>query len=216
MEFRKVLALRGPSIRANFPVLEAWVDIGEFETKPSDQIPGFNERLTAWLPTMIEHRCSIGQRGGFFERLRRGTYMGHILEHTTLELETLSGVDVSFGRARGTSEVGVYKIVVEYIEETLGRECLETAHRLLMAAVADQPFDVAGEVARLRALAQQRCLGPSTGGIVRAAEARGIPVRRLDSEAWRNWATARASGGSSPRKPTAPAPWRRRSPKTKS
>ena len=80
MEFRKVLALRGPSVWASFPVLEAWVDLGELD-KPSNEFPGFNDRLMAWMPTMIEHRCSIGHRGGFFQRLRNGTYLGHVLDH---------------------------------------------------------------------------------------------------------------------------------------
>ena len=93
MEFRKVLALRGPNIWANFPVLEAWVDLGDLD-KPSNEIPGFNERLVSWMPTMIEHRCSVGKRGGFFQRLSRGTYPGHILEHVTLELQSLAGVEV--------------------------------------------------------------------------------------------------------------------------
>ena len=94
MEFRKVLALRGPNYWANFPVLEAWVDLGELQDASSDELPGFNDRLMSWLPTMIEHRCSIGHRGGFFERLRRGTYQAHILEHVALELQ-------SSGRLRG-------------------------------------------------------------------------------------------------------------------
>jgi len=181
MELRKVLALRGPNIWANYPVLEAWVDLGPFEYRPSNVIEGFNERLMAWMPTMIEHRCSIGERGGFFERLRRGTWLGHILEHVTLELQSLAGTPVGFGRARETSEVGVYRVVIEYIEEDLARECLATAHRLLMAAVNNESFDVASELQRLRAFKQQICLGPSTGGIVATAKARGIPVRRLTS-----------------------------------
>ena len=73
MKFRKVLALRGPNIWARFPVLEAWVDLEELKDSPSNDLPGFNDRLMAWLPTMIEHRCGLGYRGGFFERLRRGT-----------------------------------------------------------------------------------------------------------------------------------------------
>jgi cyanophycin synthetase len=182
MEFRKVLALRGPNIWANFPVLEAWVDLKELKDSPSDILPGFNERLMAWLPTMIEHRCSIGERGGFFERLRRGTYQGHILEHVTLELQSLAGVPTGFGRARETSEDGVYKVAIEYVEEELCRACMETGRRMLDAAVKDLPFDVTAEVAKLRELAQQVCLGPSTGAIVRAAVKRGIPVRRLNSE----------------------------------
>ena len=69
MEFRKVLALRGPNIWANFPVLEAWVDLKELKDQPSDNLPGFNDRLMTWLPNLVEHRCSIGERGGFFQRL---------------------------------------------------------------------------------------------------------------------------------------------------
>ncbi len=181
MEFRKVLALRGPNVWANFPVLEAWVDLGELKDSPSDEIPGFNDRLMAWLPTMIEHNCSVGERGGFFVRLRRGTYQAHILEHVTLELQELAGVPVGFGRARETAEDGVYKVVVECEEETLARECLAAARELCLAAVYDRPFDVPGTVDRLRKVAQRHCLGPSTGAIVEAARKRKIPARRLNA-----------------------------------
>ena len=181
MEFRKVLALRGPNLWANFPVLEAWVDLGELD-KPSTELPGFNERLMSWMPSMIEHRCSIGQRGGFFQRLCNGTYLGHVLEHVTLELQCLAGTDAGFGKARETSEKGVYKVVVEYIEETVGRECLAMARELCLAAVYDRPFEVAKGIERLRDLAQQVCLGPSTRAIVQAAQARNIPYRRLNTE----------------------------------
>ncbi len=181
MEFRKVLALWGPSIWASFPVLEAWVDLGELD-KPSNEFPGFNDRLMSWMPTMIEHRCSIGTRGGFFQRLRNGTYLGHILEHVTLELQSLTGADVGFGKARETSETGVYRVVIEYGDETVGRECLATARELLMAALEDRPFNVAAEIERLRNLAHEVCLGPSTRAIVEAVSARGVPYRRLNND----------------------------------
>ncbi len=181
MEIRKVLALRGPNIWANKPVLEAWVDLGPFKDTSSDEMPGFNDRLMGWLPSLVEHRCSVGERGGFFQRLRRGTYLAHILEHVTLELESLAGTPVGFGRARETSEDGVYKVAVAYKEEELGRACLATGHRLCLAAVHDTPFDVAAEVQKLRELAYDVCLGPSTNSIVQAAVARGIPFRRLNS-----------------------------------
>jgi cyanophycin synthetase len=181
MEFRRVLALRGPNIWADFPVLEAWVDLGELKDRPSNEIPGFNDRLMTWLPTMIEHRCSIGERGGFFERLRRGTYPAHILEHVTLELQTLAGTPVGFGKARETSEEGVYRVIVRYQEENVGRECLAAARELLLAAIHDRPFDVPAMIDRLRDFAQDECLGPSTRSIVDAARARGIPVRRLNA-----------------------------------
>ncbi len=182
MEFRKVLALRGPNIWANSPVIEAWVDLKHLKDTASNAVAGFNDRLMSWLPTMIEHECSEGHRGGFFVRLREGTYPAHILEHVTLELQCLAGTPVGYGRARETSEPGVYKVVFKYKDETLARACLETARRLILAALEDQPFDVAAEVEALRTLKQEVCLGPSTSAIVEAARARGIPFRRLNTE----------------------------------
>lgn len=180
MDFRKVQALRGPNIWANFPVLEAWVDLGDFKDKSSEEIPGFNERLMTWLPTMIEHRCSVGERGGFFQRLRRGTYFAHILEHVSIELQTLAGHEVGFGRARETSEDGVYKVAVEYQEEEVARETLKVARELILAAAHGKDFNVSQEIERLKELVQDVGLGPSTKSIVNAAKARGIPWRRLN------------------------------------
>ena len=84
MEIKSIRALRGPNQWTAKTVLEAIVDLGRLEEFPSDTLPGFNERIMEWLPTMIEHRCSIGTRGGFFQRLRTGTWMGHVLEHVTI------------------------------------------------------------------------------------------------------------------------------------
>jgi cyanophycin synthetase len=182
MEFQKVRALRGPNLWANFPVLEAWVDLGPLKDSPSDELPGFNDRLTAWLPSLVEHRCSVGTRGGFFERLRRGTYQAHILEHVALELQTLAGTPVGFGRTRETSTEGVYKVALEYEEEDLAREALEVARRLCLAAVHDQPFDVSAEVEHLRELARRLCPPPGTAAVLQAARARRVPVWRVNGE----------------------------------
>ena len=100
MEIRRIFALRGPNIWSRHPVLEAWVDLRDLKDTSSASVPGFNDRLMAWLPTMIEHRCSVGERGGFFQRLRDGTYPAHILEHVTIELQNLAGTPVGYGRAR--------------------------------------------------------------------------------------------------------------------
>ncbi len=181
MEITSVKVLRGPNQWASFPCLEAKVDLGRFEEFPSDTLPGFNDRLKGWLPTMIEHRCSVGERGGFFQRLDRGTWLGHVLEHVTLEIQTLAGSTVGFGRARETDVRGVYNVVVEYHEETFAIDCLRTAHRLIMAAVDGTAFDVQGEVNRLRGVLLDEQLGPSTRSIVEAAKAREIPARRLNS-----------------------------------
>jgi cyanophycin synthetase len=181
MRLLKVLALRGPNIWSRHTIIEAWVDLGPLRDLSSERFPGFNDRLMAWLPSLIEHRCSVGERGGFYQRLRRGTYLAHILEHTTLELQTLAGTPVGFGKARETSQEGVYKVAIRYQEEVLGRECLDVARALLMAAVFDQPFEIDVHVNRLRQLADRVCLGPSSNAIVDAAKARNIPVRRLNS-----------------------------------
>lgn len=179
IEFLDVVALRGPNIWTYRPVLEAWVDIGELEDYPSNVIPGFYERLTAWLPSLIEHRCSPGVRGGFLQRLREGTWPGHILEHVTLELQNLAGLPGGFGKARETSTRGVYKVVVRAWHETVTRAALDTARDLVMAAIEDRPFDVETAVAHLRRLVDRHCLGPSTACIVDAADDRDIPYTRL-------------------------------------
>jgi hypothetical protein len=179
LQITSLRVLRGPNQWAAFPVLEARVDLGQLEDFPSNTLPGFNDRIIAWLPSMIEHRCSIGERGGFFERLRTGTWMGHVLEHVTIELQALGGSPVGYGRAREANARGVYNVVIEYNEETFAIECLHTAHRLIQAAIDDTPFDIAAEAKRLQKMLLDVQLGPSTRSIVEAAAARGIPARRL-------------------------------------
>ncbi len=179
MNIRKILPLVGPNIWANYPVLEAWVDLGDFESQPSNTLPGFVDRLTAWLPSMIEHRCSEGVRGGFFMRLRDGTWLGHVLEHVTLELQSLAHLPVGFGRTRETSERGLYRVVVKCLDHDFAEACLRTGRELILAAVDDRPFAVEGQLRRLRELADRLCLGPSTQAIVTAAEERGIPCLRM-------------------------------------
>jgi cyanophycin synthetase len=179
IEFLRVMHLDGPNIWTYRPVLEAWVDIGDLEDSPSNTLPGLYERLTGWLPGLIEHRCGVGERGGFLLRLREGTWPAHILEHITIELQNLAGMKVGFGKARETAERGIYKMVVRTRNEQVGRACLQAGRDLLMAAIEDRPFDVEGTVSRLRDLADRRCLGPSTACIVDGAASRHIPSIRL-------------------------------------
>ncbi|WP_454720413.1 MULTISPECIES: cyanophycin synthetase [Cupriavidus] len=179
IEIFDVMSLRGPNMWTYRPVLEAWVDIGELEDFPSNTIPGFYERLSAWLPSLIEHRCSIGERGGFLQRLKEGTWPGHILEHVTLELQNLAGMPGGFGKARETPIRGVYKVVVRAWHEEVTRAALFSARDLVMAAIEDRPYDVQETVDHLRRLVDQHCLGPSTACIVDAADDRDIPAIRL-------------------------------------
>ncbi|MDO8206676.1 MAG: cyanophycin synthetase [Gallionella sp.] len=179
MEFLKILPLRGPNIWTYRPVLEVWLNIGELEDSPSNTIPGFYERLTTWLPTLVEHRCGIGERGGFLERLREGTWPGHILEHVTIELQNLAGMQSGFGKARSTSVRGVYKVVVRSRNEQVSRTALHAARDLIKAAMQNKPFDVTATIAKLNEMVDSLCLGPSTACIVDAATDRGIPSIRL-------------------------------------
>lgn len=179
MHFRRLFYLRGPNIWSRRSCMEVWVDLGKLKDWSSEIMPGFNERYKAWLPGVIEHRCSVGERGGFFQRLDRGTYLAHILEHTTLELETLAGSEVGFGRAREMSEEGVFKVAIRFEEESVGAACLHAARELLKACIYDLPYDVHAEVARLKDMADRRLLGPSTKAILSAATDRNIPFRRL-------------------------------------
>lgn len=181
IKFLEIRHLRGPNIWTYRPVIEAVVDIGELEDYPSNTIPGFVDRLKAFLPSLIEHRCSYGERGGFLRRLDEGTWPGHILEHVSLELQNLAGMPGGFGKARETPIRGVYKVVIRAWHEDVTRACLEAGRELVMAAIEDRPFDVAANVERLREMAEHKLLGPSTCCIVEAAmsKERRIPAIRM-------------------------------------
>ena len=179
IEILKVTHLRGPNIWTYRPVIEAWVDIGVLEDCPSNTIDGFYERLTGFLPSLIEHHCSPGVRGGFLQRVQDGTYAGHILEHVTLELQTLAGMKTGFGKTRQTSTPGVYKVAFRTRQEDVGRQALLAARDLVVAAINGTAFDVAATIEQLRDKADDLLLGPSTAHIVDAATARKIPSIRL-------------------------------------
>ena len=181
IQFLQIRHLRGPNIWTYRPVIEAVVDIGEFEEFPSNTLPGFVQRLNDFLPSLIEHRCSYGERGGFLKRLDEGTWIGHILEHSALELQNLAGMPGGFGKARQTALTGVYKVVIRAWHADISRQALFSARELILAAVNDQPFDVAACVEQLRAMAEEKLLGPSTACIVEAANSkqRRIPALRM-------------------------------------
>ena len=179
IEFLKIVHLRGPNMWTYRPVLEAWIDIGELEDFPSNTIPGFYERLSSWLPSLIEHRCSYDEHGGFLRRVKEGTWPGHILEHVTLELQNLAGMPGGFGKAREMEKRGHYKVIVRAWHEEVTHAALQGARDLVMAAIENRPYDVAALIEHLTDLVDDKCLGPSTANIVDAADARDIPAIRL-------------------------------------
>jgi cyanophycin synthetase len=180
IDILRLISLRGPNFWSYRSVLETWVDIGAFEDKPSNLIPGLTQRLATWLPGLIEHHCTVGARGGFLKRLHEGTWMGHVLEHVAIELLTQVGFTSGFGKARETSTRGVYKVIVRSVNEIVTRQAMLEARELLMAAIEARSFDVAGSIAKLEELRDQHHLGPSTAAIVAAADERKIPAIRLN------------------------------------
>ncbi|MFM7471126.1 MAG: cyanophycin synthetase [Nodosilinea sp.] len=186
MRILKTQTLRGPnywSIRHPNLILMR-LDLEDVAELSSDQIPGFYEALADTLPSLIEHFCSPGHRGGFLSRVRQGTYMGHIVEHVALELQTLAGMAVGFGRTRQTVEPGVYQVVFEYQNEEAGRYAARAAVRLCNSLITTGHYPSLELEKDLRDLEEFRldgALGPSTEAIVRAAETRDVPWTQLST-----------------------------------
>lgn len=174
--------MRGPnywSIRRH-KLIVMKLDIEEFEDKPTNHIPEFLERLEKMFPTMHSHRCSEERPGGFFHRVKEGTWMGHVIEHIALEIQTLAGMDVGFGRTRGTGEQGIYNVVFAYMEEKAGIYAAKAAVRICEAIAAGEDYDFDTDIQSMREIREDERLGPSTGSIVEEAQSRNIPWIRLN------------------------------------
>lgn len=182
MVIREIRAMRGPnywSIRRH-KLIVMTLDIEELEHQPTNQIPGFLERLQALLPSLYSHECSEGCPGGFYKRVTEGTWMGHVVEHIALEIQTLAGMDVGFGRTRTYGEEGVYFVVFAYMEEKVGRYAARAAVRIAQALVDGKEYDLEEDIKAMREMREEERLGPSTGSIVDEAASRGIPWFRLN------------------------------------
>ncbi|MGA0607260.1 cyanophycin synthetase [Phenylobacterium sp. VNQ135] len=189
---------RGPHLFGSVPMVRFQLDLGSLEEMPSNRIDGFVDRLLALLPSVGDHACSLGHKGGFRERLREGTWMGHVAEHVAIELQRQAGADVTLGKTRSVKgEPGVYNVLFAYEEEEVGllagRLALELVDSLLPADLAgvrrldilhkglgDGPFDLERAVEELKRLERRVGLGPTTDSIVAEARRRGVPVMRLD------------------------------------
>ncbi|HEY8867855.1 MAG TPA: cyanophycin synthetase [Candidatus Limnocylindrales bacterium] len=177
--------LRGPNYWAREQVIRLLVDLGSLERYPSNTIPGFVDTLVALMPTLEDHACSLGRRGGFITRLRDGTWAGHVAEHIALELQNLAGTDVRHGKTRAAGPSGQYNVIYEYREEAVGMEAGRMAVALVNNLVAPNDprvaFDYAGQLERLIRLAERQAFGPSTQALIDEAVSRDIPYIRLGS-----------------------------------
>ena len=179
-------AARGANYWSRRPVVRLDVVVGAYDELSSAEVPGVLERLHAALPGLVEHHCSIGERGGFLTRLRRGTYAPHIIEHVALELQAMIGHDVGYGRTRGGDTPGEYTVVIEHRHETVGLRAAALALDVVQRAFAGSLVDVEREVAELASVAAtpgappvtQQVLAGITGGALRA-ETRDLLRDRL-------------------------------------
>ena len=181
MEILKIQALRGPNIWSvqRKKLIQMRLDLKEIEEFPTNKIDGFRERIEALIPSLIEHRCSEGIRGGFFSRIERGTWMGHVIEHIALEIQTLAGMETGFGRTRETKTPGVYNVVFSYTEENVGLFAAESSVAIAEALIKGVDYNLDANIQKMREIRERVRLGPSTGSIVEEAVARDIPWIRL-------------------------------------
>ncbi len=182
MKILGIQVLRGPNIWSinRKKLIQMRLDLEELEQRPTNVIEGFRERIEKLIPTLFSHRCSKGVPGGFLTRIEEGTWMGHVIEHIALEIQTLAGMDTGFGRTRQTKTEGIYNVVFSYLEEKAGVYAAEASVRIAEALIADEEYDLDYDIQRMRELRESERLGPSTGSIVDEAIARDIPWIRLN------------------------------------
>lgn len=184
MKIIKLQTLRGPNYWSihRHKLIEMWLDLEEMNEVYSNEIPEFYEGLVEILPSLEEHFCSPGHRGGFLKRVKQGTLMGHVIEHVALELQTLAGMRVKFGRARSTSKKGIYRVIFEYRHEVAGRYAAKAALRLV-ENIIDRGYypqkELKLDLEDLRKLKAETSLGLTTEAILKGAEARKIPWTEL-------------------------------------
>ncbi|MEP6750519.1 MAG: cyanophycin synthetase, partial [Bacteroidota bacterium] len=182
MKILEIKVLKGPnywSVRRD-KLIQMKLDLEDMEQRPTNKIEGFRQRLEKSFPSLYDHRCSEGEPGGFFKRVDEGTWLGHVIEHVALELQTLSGMDTGFGRTRTAGEEGVYYVVFSYMEEDAGVYAARASVRIVQALVDGVEYNMEEDIQQLREIREDTRLGPSTGSIVAEAVKRGIPFIRLN------------------------------------
>jgi cyanophycin synthetase len=182
MELLEIKVMRGPNIWSNYrkKLIVLKLDIGYLEHFPTNKIDGFTGRLEKLLPSLYEHCCSERREGGFFVRVKEGTWMGHVIEHIALEIQSMAGMDCGFGRTRSTNNKGIYNIVFSYEVEEAGIFAAKAAVRIAEALVENRVYDLQDDISELQRINKDHSFGPSTLAIVNEAKSRNIPVKRMN------------------------------------
>ncbi|WZL74246.1 cyanophycin synthetase [Clostridiaceae bacterium 35-E11] len=179
MKIISIRALPGRNAYSHHSVIKMTVDLEVLYQIPTMEIPNFNEKLINILPTLKEHKCSEGYKGGFIARLQRGTYLAHVLEHIAIELQNLMGYSISYGKARRDSSPTVYNIIFSYMNEVAGIEAGKLAFRIVNELIEGNEITIKEEIKNIKNKALKIELGPSTKAIEKAARQREIPVMRI-------------------------------------
>ncbi|WP_053955250.1 cyanophycin synthetase [Inediibacterium massiliense] len=179
MKIISIRKLQGRNAYSHQPVIKMTVDLENFYCIPTCQISGFNDQLLKSLPTLWEHKCSKGYRGGFVERLSTGTYLAHVMEHVSIELQNLMGYSICYGKARRDSQESVYNIIFEYLNEVAGLEAGKLSFDFIQGLLDGNVIDLNEKIKNIKNKAIEIELGPSTKAIQREAKKMEIPVIRI-------------------------------------
>src|SRR5688572_859776 len=182
MNITELKVMRGPNYWSNYrqKLIVLKLDLEELEELPTNKIDGFYERLKAMMPSLYSHRCSEDYEGGFFMRVKRGTWMGHVIEHIALEIQTLAGMECGYGRTRGTGHYAEYNVIFSYVLERAGRYAAEAAVQIVEGIISNTPVDINAIIDHLVRIRKEDDFGPSTKAIVNEAIKRNIPYKRLN------------------------------------
>lgn len=181
MDILDIQILGGPNYwSVHHKIIAVKLDIGKYEELPTNRIRGFASRLQKLLPGLKEHHCSPGKPGGFISRMKKGTWLGHVVEHVALEIQTMAGMNCSFGKTTSTDKKGVYSVAFSYEEERAGLYAAHIAARIIEAVAEGLKYDIDKDIRNLRKIAAEDSPGPSTSAIIKAAASRNIPHIRLD------------------------------------
>jgi cyanophycin synthetase len=182
MKILNLQTLKGPnywSIRRH-QLIVMHLDLEEMDEVFSNEVPGFYQGLIIAMPSLGEHGCSKGYPGGFFERVQEGTLMGHIIEHIALELQSLAGMEVAFGRTRMSSKQGIYRVVFEYKDPAAGRYAARAAVRICKSLIETGHYPqskLQKDIEALKEIWAEALMGPTTESLIDEAIARNIPWR---------------------------------------
>lgn len=183
MKLLDIKTLKGPNYWSNYRhnLIVLKLDIQELEELPTNKIDGFSERIENMIPSLFGHRCSQNYEGGFFERVKEGTWMGHVIEHIALEIQCLAGMDCGYGRTRSIGEYGVYNVVFSYEIEAAGLYAGEAAVRIAEKIISGEEYNINEDIDKLCRIKLRKGFGPSTMSIINEAKKKNIPVRSLEN-----------------------------------